>query len=276
MVAVAGEDGVRPASRAEVRPQDLRAIVNGEINESELELVEELPSSSVQFLEPLGWYPRNIFCIGTNYREHASEFSASGYDSSSAGATNAVPTLPIVFTKPPSSVIGPGDTIERHDGLTSEVDYEAELAVVIGRGGRGISKDEALSHVFGFTIVNDVTARDLQRDHRQWFLGKGLDSFCPVGPTVVTADEFKFSEAIVKCTVNGELRQEAPVTDLIFDVSTLIHTISAGIALVPGDVIATGTPAGVGIGFDPPKFLQSGDEVSVVIDQIGRLTNRIG
>lgn len=254
---------------------DLRSIVSGDVQLSDLEVGDPVATAGVRLLEPLGWYPRNLFCIGKNYRAHASEFSASGYDSSSNGDDDVVPTSPIVFSKPAMSIIGPGDVIETHPGLTSELDYEAELAVIMGRGGRGISHADALDHVFGYTIVNDVTARDLQREHRQWLLGKGLDTFCPIGPTVVTADEFELSSAVVECSVNGEPRQKASVTDLIFDIPTLIETISAGITLVPGDVIATGTPAGVGIGFDPPRFLRSGDEVTVSIAQIGTLTNRI-
>ena len=166
--------------------------------------------------------------------------------------------------------------IESHPHLTSKLDYEAELAVVIGRGGRDIALADALDHVFGYTIVNDVTARDRQQHHRQWLLGKGMDTFCPMGPAVVTADEVDLANTVVECRVNGELRQKASVADLIFDVPTLIRDLSAGMTLVPGDVIATGTPAGVGIGFDPPRFLRSGDEVSATIEPIGTLTNRIG
>jgi 2-keto-4-pentenoate hydratase/2-oxohepta-3-ene-1,7-dioic acid hydratase in catechol pathway len=230
----------------------------------------------VRLMEPLGSYPRNLFCIGKNYREHAAEFSASGYDASADGGSDVQPTHPVVFTKPASAVIGPGELIERHAGLTAELDYEAELGVVIGRGGRGITAAEAMDHVFGYTIVNDVTARDLQRRHRQWFLGKALDRSSPVGPSVVTADMLELESTIIECRVNGELRQKASVADLIFDVPTLIATISAGIALLPGDVIATGTPAGVGIGFSPPRFLHSGDEVSITLEPIGTITNRVG
>jgi 2-keto-4-pentenoate hydratase/2-oxohepta-3-ene-1,7-dioic acid hydratase in catechol pathway len=149
--------------------------------------------------------------------------------------------------------------------------------VIIGRGGRGISRDQAYDHVWGYTIVNDVTARDVQRDHKQWLLGKSLDTHCPMGPYAVTADEIADVAALrVETTVNGEPRQSAPVKDLIFDVPELIATISAGITLLPGDLIATGTPAGVGIGFDPPKFLTSGDVVEVTITGLGTLSNHVG
>jgi len=159
--------------------------------------------------------------------------------------------------------------------ITSSLDYEVELAVIIGRGGRGIRKSEAMRHVWGYTIINDVTARDWQRKHKQWFLGKSFDTFCPMGPIAVTADELDAGNLEVKCWVNGELRQNANTRDLIFDVPTIIETISAGITLYPGDIIATGTPEGVGIGFNPPKFLKSGDVVAMEITGLGRLQNTV-
>jgi len=213
--------------------------------------------------------------VGKNYAEHAVEFSKSGFDGSAKEGEH-VPEAPVVFTKPFTSVIGPGDAVPPHAELVKQLDYEAELTVVIGKGGRGIRKGDALGHVFGYTIVNDVTARDLQKLHRQWFLGKSLDGFCPMGPYIVTADELDVANLAVRCWVNGELRQNANTAQLIFDVPTLIETIAAGIALAPGDLIATGTPAGVGIGFTPPKFLRSGDVVRIEIQGIGVLENTIG
>jgi 2-keto-4-pentenoate hydratase/2-oxohepta-3-ene-1,7-dioic acid hydratase in catechol pathway len=266
---------IHPVSVDRIPLRTLSAIVSGDLDSTSVELGAPHPAASAQLLEPFGAYPRNIFCIGKNYREHAAEFAASGYDSTASGAADVVPDFPIVFSKPATSVIGPDDLIDPHAELTSELDYEAELAVVIGRGGRGISKADALDHVFGYTIVNDVTARDLQRKHRQWLIGKGLDTFCPIGPSVITADEVVATELVVECRVNGEVRQKQSVADLIFDIPTLIEAISAGITLVPGDIIATGTPAGVGIGFKPPKFLRSGDEVTVTIAPIGTLSNRV-
>ncbi len=222
---------------------------------------------------PLPRPAKNIFCVGKNYREHAAEFAGSGFD---ATAKEVVPEAPVVFSKPPTSVIGPGEPIPAHLDPTDSVDYEGELAVVIGRGGRGIRKGEALGHVFGYTIVNDVTARTLQHRHRQWILGKGIDGFCPMGPAILTADEVPDPGALRIVThVNGEKRQDAPVSDLIFDIPTLIETISAGITLEPGDVIATGTPVGVGIGFDPPRFLRAGDVVRVEVPGIGVLENPV-
>jgi len=215
---------------------------------------------------------RNVFCVGKNYREHAQEFSGSGYE---AGAVKGaeIDEYPAVFSKPPSAIIGHGDPVSLHPAVTSAVDYEAELALVIGKPGRDIPRERAYEHVWGYTIINDVTARDRQRNHKQWFLGKSLDTFCPMGPWVATADELDPENLDVTCLVNGELRQKANTGELIFDIPTLIASISAGLALQAGDVIATGTPAGVGIGFTPPRFLKPGDEVEISISGIGTLKN---
>jgi 2-keto-4-pentenoate hydratase/2-oxohepta-3-ene-1,7-dioic acid hydratase in catechol pathway len=164
--------------------------------------------------------------------------------------------------------------VQLHANVTSSVDYEAELAVVIGVGGKDIPADHAYRHVFGYTIVNDVTARDRQKNHKQWYLGKTLDGFCPMGPWITTSDELNPEDLEVSCRVNGERRQHANTRDLIFNIPNLISTISAGLALVPGDIIATGTPAGVGIGFSPPKFLTHGDVVEIEISKLGKIENR--
>lgn len=235
---------------------------------------EAIPMADVELLAPIPLPRRNIFCVGRNYVEHAKEFANSGYDAT-ASAT-AQPEYPVVFTKAPSTVIGTGADVDPHTGVTSELDYEAELGVIIGTGGRGISKAEALDHVWGYTIINDVTARDLQKDHKQWFLGKSLDTHCPMGPWAVTREEVGDGPLDLLCTVNGETRQKATTADLIFDIPTIIETISAGITLQPGDIIATGTPVGVGIGFTPPRFLTSGDVVEISISKLGTLRNRIG
>lgn len=216
---------------------------------------------------------RNIMCVGKNYHAHAQEFTRSGFDSSAKDQSEAIPTAPIIFTKAPETVIATGENIRYPTGVSDSIDYEAELGVVIGKGGRGITKADALDHVFGYTIINDMTARDLQSKHKQWFIGKSLDTFCPMGPWLVSADEVDVGNLDVKCWVNGELRQDANTSDLIFDVPTLIETLSAGLTLQPGDVIATGTPAGVGIGFSPPKFLVRGDEIAIEISGLGRLSN---
>jgi 2-keto-4-pentenoate hydratase/2-oxohepta-3-ene-1,7-dioic acid hydratase in catechol pathway len=238
------------------------------------EAAPTLPLAGVALHAPFPRPARNVFCVGKNYHEHAKEFAQSGFD---ASTKDVVPEAPVVFTKPPSAVIGPGETIPGHLDPTKSVDYEGELAVVIGKGGRGIAAVDALGHVFGYTIVNDVTSRQLQHKHRQWVLGKGIDGFCPMGPAVLTADEVPDPRTLrLRTWVNGELRQDATVADLIFDIPTLISTISAYITLEPGDIIATGTPVGVGIGFNPPKFLAAGDVVRIEIDGIGTLENPVG
>jgi 2-keto-4-pentenoate hydratase/2-oxohepta-3-ene-1,7-dioic acid hydratase in catechol pathway len=232
-----------------------------------------IPLERVRLEAPIPRPHRNIFCVGKNYFEHAHEFARSGFDSSAQ--SGAVPDAPIVFSKVPESVTGPGDPILIDPGVSQAVDYEAELAVVIGRGGRGIRKRDALDHVWGYCIVNDVTARDLQGRHKHWLIGKSQDSFCPMGPWLVSRDEIDLADTRVRCWVNGELRQDANTRALIFDVPTLIETISAGLTLMPGDIIATGTPAGVGIGFDPPKYLRPGDVVRIEIGGIGVLENPV-
>jgi 2-keto-4-pentenoate hydratase/2-oxohepta-3-ene-1,7-dioic acid hydratase in catechol pathway len=229
------------------------------------------PLAGIRLKAPLGRTDRNLFLVGKNYHEHAKEFSGSGFDSSA----QVVPSAPNVFTKPASTIVGPHDDIQSHPEVTQQMDYEAELAVIIGKGGRGIRKEDAYSHIWGYTVVNDVTARDLQKQHGQWFLGKSLDTFCPMGPWIVTADAIDPENTRVQCWVNGELRQDANTADLIFDIPTLIATISAGIELRPGDVIVTGTPVGVGIGFKPPKFLKAGDQVRISIEGIGTIENTV-
>jgi 2-keto-4-pentenoate hydratase/2-oxohepta-3-ene-1,7-dioic acid hydratase in catechol pathway len=218
---------------------------------------------------------RNILCVGKNYHEHAQEFAASGFDSSATSKADAVPAAPIVFTKAPESVIGIDQPILHRAEVSDAVDYEAELGVIIGTGGRGIARKDAYAHVWGYTIVNDVTARDWQGRHKQWFLGKSFDTFCPMGPWIATADEVDPENLSIKCWVNDELRQDANTRDLIFDIPTLIETISAAVTLYPGDVIATGTPAGVGIGFTPPRYLAPGDRVRIEVEGIGTLVNPV-
>jgi 2-keto-4-pentenoate hydratase/2-oxohepta-3-ene-1,7-dioic acid hydratase in catechol pathway len=227
--------------------------------------------SHVKLIAPLPKPRRNIFCVGKNYFAHAKEFAGSGFDSSAAAG--AIPSVPIYFTKVPESVIGPNATIQIPVGVSDAIDYEVELAVIIGKGGKGISQKDAMQHVWGYTIINDVTARDWQSRHSQWLLGKSFDTFCPMGPWLVSADELDGANTNVRCMVNGELRQNASTTDLIFNIPTLIECLSAGITIYPGDIIATGTPVGVGIGFKPPKYLKSGDVVRVEIDGIGAMDN---
>ena len=236
-------------------------------------LLPAIAMRALSLTAPLPKPRRNIFCVGKNYFEHAREFAGSGFDSS-AKSGGDIPAFPIYFSKVPESVIGPDAAVEM-PAASSAIDYEAELTVVIGKGGKGISKADALKHVWGYTIINDVTARDWQGRHSQWLLGKSFDTFCPMGPWLVSADELDGTHTRVRCYVNDELRQDASTTDLIFDIPTLIETLSAGITIYPGDVIATGTPVGVGFGFKPPKYLQSGDVLRVEIDGIGALSNPV-
>ena len=229
-------------------------------------------ADDVQLLAPVPNPRRGILCVGMNYRAHSLEFSQSGFDSSSSKVTER-PDFPIIFSKFGSSVVGPGAIIDLLPQATSQVDYEAELGVFIAKPGRDISIEEAMNFVWGCTAINDVTARDRQKRHQQWLLGKTLDGFCPMGPRAVTIDELDLANTRVTCHVNDELRQDANTSDLIFSVPEIISVISEGFTLLPGDLIATGTPAGVGIGQDPPRFLQSGDQVRIEISNVGVLEN---
>jgi 2-keto-4-pentenoate hydratase/2-oxohepta-3-ene-1,7-dioic acid hydratase in catechol pathway len=230
-----------------------------------------LALSAVRLQAPLPVPRRNVWCVGRNYHAHAKELATSVFK-----ASNADPQAwPIVFTKVPECVVGPIDEVRLPGAAVSDqIDYEAELAVVIGQGGKNITQADAMSHVYGYTIVNDVTARDVQMRHQQWDMGKSFDTFCPMGPWIVTADEMDGRKTRVRCWVNGELRQDGPTENMIFDIPTLIETISRGITLFPGDIIATGTPAGVGMGLNPPRYIASGDVIRVEIDGIGQIENR--
>ncbi|OGI37485.1 MAG: 5-carboxymethyl-2-hydroxymuconate isomerase [Candidatus Muproteobacteria bacterium RBG_16_62_13] len=225
---------------------------------------------ALKLLAPIPRPRKNIMCLGWNYAEHVSE---------SAGVTKRehnVPTDPIVFTKCVTSVIGPGGAIPLHASVTQQLDWEVELAVVIGRGGRDIPKERALDHVFGYTIINDVSARDVQFRHKQYFLGKSLDGTCPMGPWIVTADEIPDPQALrLQSRVNDVGKQDANTRDMVFDVATIIATLSRGMTLEPGDVIATGTPSGVGFARTPPEFLKAGDVVECEIEKIGVLRNPV-
>jgi 2-keto-4-pentenoate hydratase/2-oxohepta-3-ene-1,7-dioic acid hydratase in catechol pathway len=233
-----------------------------------------VPLADVTLLAPLPRPVRDIFCVGKNYYAHAAEFHRSGFDSS---AKEEVPSAPVIFTKATTSVCGPGDTVRASLDPTGSVDYEGELAVVIARRAFQVAKADAMDLVFGYVIVNDVTSRNLQKAHNQWVIGKGIDTFCPMGPWILTADEVADPAQLeLVTTINGEERQRARVADLIFDIPTLIETLSRTMTLLPGDVIATGTPVGVGIGFDPPKYLSPGDRMAVSITGLGTLENPVG
>lgn len=231
--------------------------------------VGALPTlQAVRVLPPLPM-ARNVFCVGRNYREHIIEGNLAR-----GRPANSFPEAIEFFTKAPTAVIGHGGHVKRHAGLTDSLDYEVELAIVIGRAGADIPREKALDHVFGYTIVNDITARDLQARHGQWFKGKSLDTSCPMGPVVVHRSAIPDANNLaVSLSVNGELRQQDNTSDMIFDVATVVAQLSAGMTLLPGDVIATGTPKGVGFALTPPRCLQVGDVVSASVEHIGTLTN---
>jgi 2-keto-4-pentenoate hydratase/2-oxohepta-3-ene-1,7-dioic acid hydratase in catechol pathway len=209
---------------------------------------------------------RNIVCVGLNYAEHAGE----------SNITPGIPEHPVYFTKPPSTVIGPEAPIPLHPNVTKRVDWEVELVVVIGTRGRDIPEERALDHVFGYTAGNDVTARELQARHQQWYKGKGLDGFCPLGPWIVTSDELRDPQDVrLSLRVNGATKQDAHTSDMIFDVAQLIKAWSLGMTLEPGDLLMTGTPSGVGFARKPPEYLQPGDVMEAEIDAIGVLRNSV-
>ena len=230
--------------------------------------------NEVDLLSPIPVPVRDIICVGKNYAEHAKEVQKSSF--STLQGKMQVPKEPIIFNKATTSVIGPNDKIELVNDRTNTTDYEGELGVIIGKRTKNIKYSNATDVIFGYTIINDVTARKLQNNHKQWFIGKSPDTYCPIGPSIVTKDEIKIIEDIkIQTFINGEIRQTGIVKDMIFNIPTIIETLAKSMTLVEGDIIATGTPSGVGIGFDPPKFLKSGDKVKISIDPIGILENDV-
>ncbi|MEL6477220.1 MAG: fumarylacetoacetate hydrolase family protein [Pseudomonadota bacterium] len=229
-----------------------------------------LALDAVRLAAPLRGAHQRVFCVGKNYYDHVQETEAP-----ELRGKVAPPELPVIFSKLPQSIIGPGAPIRYDPEVSVNIDYEVELTAIIGVAGRNIPAGRALSHVWGYTILNDVTARDVQKRHNQWLLGKSQDTFCPIGPWVVTADEIDPANCVVSTHVNGEERQRASTALMIHDLPSIIATVSNGITLQAGDLIATGTPAGVGLGFTPPKFLTAGDVVSCAIEGIGVLENPV-
>lgn len=229
-----------------------------------------MPAHS-SLMAPIPVPRKNVFCVGRNYAEHIAEGDRA--QKQKVGVTE----YPVFFTKPPTSVVPPDGDVLIFPSVSEATDYEVELAIVIGKPGRNISKADAYQHVFGYTILNDITARDVQRRHGgQYFKGKGLDGSCPLGPTIVTADEIDDPHNLsIGLTVNGEQRQLGNTSDMIFDIPTLIESISEGLTLEPGDIIATGTPSGVGYAMEPPQFLKHGDTVVCEIEKIGKLRNSV-
>ena len=223
-----------------------------------------IPFKSLSWLPPLPRLKKNIMCVGKNYRDHAIEM----------GSAADIPEHVMVFTKAPTAIIGHNSHVDAHQSVTAELDYEGELALIIGKTGKNISQTEALDYVFGYTIVNDITARDLQERHKQFFIGKSLDTSCPIGPWIVHHTAIENPNTLdITTKVNGEVRQDSNTKNFIFPVEEIISVLSQGMTLEPGDIIATGTPAGVGKGFKPPRFLKNGDEIEIHIEGIGKLNN---
>ena len=233
-----------------------------------------IPQAKLTPLAPIPRPFRHVICLGKNYEDHAKEVMETIQSNQNA---NLIPQAPIYFTKTACPAIGDGGTVSVHSNVTQKADYEAELAVIIGKTASRISRQDAESVIFGYTIVNDLTARDLQAKHSQWFFGKSLDGFCPMGPVIVSRDEIPFPvELEIKCRVNCEQRQSSNTSYLIFDIPHVISELSQGITLHPGDIIATGTPAGIGHAMKPAQYLKAGDVVECEIEKIGVLTTRFG
>lgn len=269
------DDSFRPFSVGGASLRDLRHVIKlvGE-DTAAPEYGTPIALNRVKLAAPVGPLAKNVICVGKNYHDHAQEFARSGVDQS--GDKQEVPADPVIFTKSTSSLADPFQKISASLDPTQTVDYEGEFGVVIGKRCKNVKRAGALDVVFGYTIVNDLTARAVQQRHKQWFLGKSLDGFCPVGPWLVTRDEFGVpGDQELATYVNDERRQFAKLRDMIFDVPSFIETVTAYVPLEPGDLLATGTPAGVGIGFDPPRYLQPGDVVRISISGIGELTNPV-
>ena len=228
--------------------------------------------ADVELLAPIPRPRQDVLCLGMNYKAHASE--AAKYDADAF--TKEKPTA-VYFSKRVSEAVAPGGVIQSHQDLVERLDYEVELAVILGKTAKHVKAAEAGDYIFGYTVLNDVSARDVQTGHKQWYFGKSLDGFTPMGPCIVTADEIAFPPALgISSTVNGEPRQDSNTSLFLNSIQDVLEELTAGMTLLPGTIIATGTPAGVGMGFDPPKFLKPGDTVSCTIEGIGTLTNPVG
>ena len=231
---------------------------------------EAIPLSAVKLLAPIPRPRQDVICLGINYKAHADE--AEQYSTEFKKER----PIPIYFSKRVTEAVGPEGFIESHPGLVERLDYEAELALIIGKTARNVPAEQAAEYIFGYTVLNDVSARVLQTSHKQWYFGKSLDGFTPIGPCIVTADEIPFPPKLkISASVNGELRQDSTTDLLITGIADIIAELSSGMTLLPGTIIATGTPSGVGMGFDPPKFLKSGDTVECAIEKIGTLRNTV-
>jgi 2-keto-4-pentenoate hydratase/2-oxohepta-3-ene-1,7-dioic acid hydratase in catechol pathway len=254
----------------EAGPDAWRAVTRPVTGGSTLKRVAQRSPDAIHWHAPIPRPTKNVFCLGRNYAGHVKEAARS------RGEEFKLPTHPVFFTKAPTTVIGPYDDIVWDSSITQQVDWEAELGVIIGVRGKNIPRDRAMSHVFGYTVINDVSARDLQTAHGQFFKGKSLDTFCPTGPVVVTADEFGDPHRkAVKLRVNDIEKQNGNTADMIFPIDQTIEVLSRGCTLEPGDIISTGTPDGVGLGRTPQEWLQVGDVMETEVEGIGVLRNRV-
>ena len=261
--------GVLTADETAVHPlpyDDMTALIEDQLSAAAAAV--SLPISVVQVLAPIPRPRQDVICLGINYKAHADE--AEQYSTE----FKKEKPIPIYFSKRVCEAVGPDGFIESHPGLVERLDYEAELAVIIGKTAKNVPAEKAGEYIFGYTVLNDVSARVLQTSHKQWYFGKSLDGFTPMGPCIVTADEIPFPPKLrISASVNGETRQDSTTGLLITGIADIIAELSSGMTLLPGTIIATGTPAGVGMGFDPPKFLKSGDTVECSIEGIGTLRN---
>ena len=270
------------------RDTDFLKSIREQLKTGSYDATHLVEASKVQVTAPIV-PPRNVMCVGKNYTDHVAEVNeaharkTTGNDGNEPAPVSVQgPKWPVFFTKAPETVIGPHpDKIESHKAITKWLDYEVELALIIGKKGRDISKEDAFSHLFGYTVGNDVTAREIQKRHNQWFKGKSLDNSCPLGPCIVPHFDLIDSGADpadlqVTTHVNGEMRQNSRTSKLIFDIPTIIASLSEGFTLRPGDVILTGTPDGVGFAMDPPRVLKRGDDVVCAVEHIGKLRNIVG
>lgn len=257
-------------------PKDMTNLIEiaSDLDFNELEYAIDLCNDDsidlcdIKILSPIPYPKRNVICLGKNYLDHISEVK------SLKNVSSDIPSKPIYFSKIAYPAIGQGDYIDSHSDIVKELDYEVELAVIIGKKCKNIEKENVEDYIFGYTIANDISARDIQTSHVQWHKGKSFDTFCPIGPYIVHKNNISFPPNLeIKSFVNDELRQNSNVTQLIFDIPTIISDLSSGITLYPGDIILTGTPAGVGAGFNPTKYLKHGDKIECYIENIGTLIN---
>ena len=280
---ISRDDGwVYPLSSLEMDYKTMQELIEN-IGESEKQLLEyastqdpykirgAAPMDEVRLLAPIPYPKQDVICLGINYMAHAEE--SARYKKEAFGGERP---YAIYFSKRVNRAVSPDEGITSHRDIVTDLDYEAELAVVIGKEASHVPEDQVRDYIFGYTIINDVSARTLQTRHKQWYFGKGLDGFTPMGPCITTADEIPYPPRVrVQSRVNGELRQDSNTELLIFGIDHIVSELSGGMTLRPGTIIATGTPAGVGMGFTPPRFLNLGDVVECTIEGIGTIANTV-